>query len=131
MKGTGHIKLIAAALLLTLSGAAQRGTYAKFDGSGEIIGLFNLSGRDGYCTNPQQFSGTVRNVKGELRGPIIHFSFLLVSRERSRVVGFSLKSDVVTRADIEKLLTSDGKTRLAVTACQTGRVWTAQAITRQ
>lgn len=131
MKGIGHIKFLAAALLLAFTGAAQSGAYAKFDGKGEIIGLFNLSGKDASCSDPKQLSGSARNVRVELREPDIAFSFTFVSSDRRRFVGFSLKDDIVPRADIEKLLSSNGKERITVTACLNGGQWTAREITRQ
>jgi hypothetical protein len=131
MRGTEYIKISLAALLLALSGAAQSGAYAKFDGRGEIIGLFNLSVKEGSCSDAQRLSGTVRNVKARLQESDVVVTFTLSSNDRRRAVGFSLNSDVVPREDIEKLLSVNGKERITVAACQNGSRWTAHEITRQ
>jgi hypothetical protein len=130
MKLVEYITTGIAALILTLTGTAQSRAYAKFDGNGEIIGLFNLlSGQR--CLETQTLAGNIQNVRSEIRSEDIVFSFGLVSVGRRRVVEFSLKNDSIPRADIEKLLTSNGKRRIVVAACQSGSRWTAHQITRQ
>lgn len=118
-------------MVLAFSGVAQSSAYAKFDSNGEIIGLFNLSGKDASCSDAQRLSGTVRNVKAELREPDVDFSFLLVTGRRRLFVGFTMKNDIVPRTDIEKLLLSNGKGKVSVYACLIGGRWTAREITRQ
>jgi hypothetical protein len=131
MKGLEYIKISLAALVLAFSGVAQSGAYAKFDNSGELIGLFNLSGKDASCSDAHRLSGTVRNIKAGVREQDIDFSFLLVSGGRRLFVGFSLRNGIVPRTDIEKLLLSNGKGKIAVSACLIGGRWTAKEITRQ
>jgi hypothetical protein len=120
-----------AALILTLTGAAQSRAYAKFDANGEIIGLFNLPHGQADCLETQTLAGTIRKVRSEIRRDDIVFSFSLVSGDRGRVVEFSLKKDSIPRADIEKLLASNGKRGIVVAACQSGKRWTAHQVTRQ
>ena len=131
MKLLGYITSGMAALILTVTGAAQSRAYAKFDANGEIIGLFNLANSQAGCPNTQTLAGTIQRVRSEIRREDVVFIFSFVSGDRRRVVEFSLKHDSIPRADIEKLLTSNGKRRIVVGACQSGSRWTAHQITRQ
>lgn len=131
MKVLGHITSWFITLTFAFTAAAQSRAYAKFDGNGDIIGLFNLGHGQAGCLETQTLAGTIQKVRSEIRSEDIVFSFSLVSGDRRRVVGFSLKNDSIPRADIEKLLANNGKGRIVVAACQSGSRWTAHQITRQ
>lgn len=130
MKRFIQLKLIIATLILTFSGAAQTDAYAKFDANGNIIGLFDLSGKSGVCTEAQRFVGTVRNVRAKRGETYSLFSFLLISNGQRRVVGFFLKNEIIPIEDIEELLSGNGKEGIAVNVCRSGSGWTARQITR-
>lgn len=129
MKGLRYITSSFAALILALTGAAQSRAYAKFDSNGDIIGLFNLANGEA-CRELQTITGTVRDVKSELRNTDIVFTFTLVSKDRRRTVGFSLKNDAIPKADIENLLRDKRYVRVNVETCQIGRRLIAEEITR-
>ena len=118
------------ALVLAATGTGQSRAYAKFDSNGRIIGLFNLANGE-VCREVQTVTGTTRNVRFQLRQEEVAFSFTLVSSDRSWIVGFSLKSDAISRGDVEALLIDKRHLRVSVRACRSGGRWVANDITRQ
>jgi hypothetical protein len=117
-------------LTMVAVGSAQSRAYAKFDGKGKIIGLFNLADVES-CRYVRTVVGTVRNVRSELRQDSFTFSFTLVSTDRSWLVDFSMKADAMARSDVEALLTDKRHRRVNVRACRSGSRWLANDITRQ
>lgn len=130
MNGIRYIATSLAALVLTLTCAAQNRAYAKFDDKGEIIGLFNLADGEAACRESQTITGRIRNVRSEVRDETIAISVVLVSTDRDRVVSFSLKKDAIPLADIRRLLRSDRGHRVSIEACRLAGHWRAQEITR-
>lgn len=130
MKALRYITTSLAALILTFTGTAQSRAYAKFDANGEIIGLFNLANGRESCRESQTLEGTTRNVKFEIRNIDIVFTFMLVSSDGRRTIGFSLRSDAIPRSDIEALLSEKRPLHVNVEACKNGGRLVVREITR-
>jgi hypothetical protein len=124
-----YLKSILLALLFPRSFAGQSRAYAKFGSSGETVGLFNLM-RDRFAGGSWQvFEGSITGVSVARRDDDVEYRFGLEARgNRSLVVRFTLKRDDLSETDVRALV--EKRMRVKVRACRTGRVWTAEEITR-
>ncbi len=128
MKGLKYIAAFMAALLLTITVAAQSRAYAKFNSAGETIALFNLTESADGCRERQVMTGMVKNVISVKRRVDITFSFLLDTGDNRRVIVFTLERDAIPSADIQSLISS--KRQVTVDTCRRGGRWVAFEIAR-
>jgi len=129
MKRLTYITPILIVLLLSLA-IAQSRPYAKYNGDGETIGLFNL-GRNGIdCRDRQAMSGTASGFRYRAIDTEVEYNFTLDMGRRRRFIGFRLDRDAIPQKDVENLLINNRRFRITVAGCLNGGVWNAEKITR-
>ena len=115
--------------LVPRSLVAQSRAYAKFGPNGEAVGLYNLMRERFVGGSWQVFEGSINGVSVAKRNDDVEYRFGLDARgNRNLVLRFTLKRDDLSEADVRGLV--DRKRRVKVRACRTGRVWSAEEITR-
>ena len=129
MNGFYHyVTLFLAAGLLSLSSPGQSRPYAKFNSSGEIIGLFNLSEKRSDCRERRSMTGSVRSLRFDDHETDVAVSFIFDIGGRRRFVEFTIGREAIPKADVESLLANKSA---RVTACLNSGKWLAEEITKQ
>jgi hypothetical protein len=124
-----NLTLFLAAAFLSMGSASQSRPYAKFNRSGEIIGLFNLSEKRSDCRERQSMTGSVRSLRFDEHETDVAVSFVFDTGDKHRFVGFTMGREAIPKTDVENLLANKNTSR--VTACLNNGKWIAEEITRQ
>ena len=128
MNRSRYINLVLAVVLFSLSSAGQSRPYAKFDSSGEIIGLFNLSEKRSDCRERRSMTGSVRSLRFDEHDTDVAVSIIFDTGGRRRFIEFMMQREAIPKADVESLLANKGA---RVTACLNSGKWLAEEITKQ
>jgi hypothetical protein len=117
-------------LLLSMA-LAQSRPYAKYNGTGETIGLFNLSNNSLVCSDRRAITGTVSGFRFRASDTEFEYNFALDTGGRRRFVGFRLDRDAIPQKDVENLLINNRRFRITVDGCLNSGIWNAEKIIRQ
>jgi len=123
-----YVAMFLAAALLSMSSPGQSRPYAKFDRSGEIIGLFNLSEKRSDCRERRSMTGSVRSLRFDDHEMDVAVSFIFDIGGKRRFVEFTMQREAIPKADVESLLANKSA---RVTACLNSGKWLAEEITKQ
>jgi hypothetical protein len=123
-----YVAMFLAAALLSMSSPGQSRPYAKFDRSGEIIGLFNLSEKRSDCRERRSMTGSVRSLRFDDHEMDVAVSFIFDIGGKRRFVEFTMRREAIPKADVESLLANKSA---RVTACLNSGKWLAEEITKQ
>ena len=109
---------------------AQSKAYAKFDGKGSTIGLYNLLAETNGCEEGRVILGMISKVTFEVNEAAYSYTFTVNGGGRIRTVKVRIENGEILRPDLERLVAPRRRVRVVARPCGNGEVWAAEEIRR-